>query len=463
MSWVDANSEQLIEELRECCRIPSISAEGGPAMDEMARWLGDQLAPVLDETRVVPVANAAPAVLGRAQGALPYTILLYSHYDVQPVEPLGDWSAPPFAAELRNGRIIARGVADDKADIMARLHAIRAFRATGRPLPCSLVWLSEGAEEVGSPGLRHLLEEYAELLRADACIWESYLRRDDGQPEIGFGCRGIVYVELTCRLLSRDQHSAFAGVFRSAAVELAHALATLVDVDGRPTVDGFGADATRPDEGDEAAVAAVEVPSAAEAALPGRRVLVGRPNAEISRRMVLEPTINISGFSAGYTDPGAKTVLPAHATAKLDIRLVDGQTPDAVVDQLRRHLDRHGFTDVSIEVLHSEPASKGPRDSTLARALVQAARDCFGEPVVYPMVPGAGPLHIVNEALGIHAVMPPGSTRMASGIHGPDESISVSDYLDHVKFTVRMFERAAEIEAAFQPDHGETYNLTITA
>jgi acetylornithine deacetylase/succinyl-diaminopimelate desuccinylase-like protein len=444
LAWAEAEADRLVEDLRACCRIPSISTEDGPAMATMAGWLTDRLRGVLDEVEQLPVAGAAPAVVGRAAGASSHTILLYTHYDVQPPEPLDAWTSPPFDAALRDGTIVARGVADDKADVMARLHALQAFRATGRPLPCSVVWLSEGAEETGSTGLAALLDAERHRLRADACLWESYLRRDDGRPEIGSGCRGLVYVELTLRALRRDQHSAFAGVFRSAPVELAHALASLVGVDGRPTIDGFLEDVVPPSAADREALASIPAPSGDDAARPGSDPFVARPAAELGARLVVEPTVNVAGFLAGHTGPGAKTVLPAEASAKVDMRLVEGQTPERVVALLRAHLDRRGFGDVEIEVLHSVPASRSPIDFPLADAVTRAARERFGEPVRYLMVAGAGPLHLLDETLGIPAVMPPGSTRMESGIHAPDEHVRVADYLEHVAFTIRTLELLGE-------------------
>ncbi|WP_320671385.1 M20/M25/M40 family metallo-hydrolase [Patulibacter defluvii] len=442
LAWIDQHRERLVEELRDCCRIPSVSTVGGPAMAQMADWLSDRLRAVLDEVGQVAVDGAAPAVVGRAAGAGPHSVLLYSHYDVQPPDPLDAWSSPPFAAELTaDGRLVARGAADDKADVMARIHALEALRATTGDLPCTVAWLCEGGEETGSPGLAALLTAERERLRADACLWESYLRRDDGRPEVGFGCRGLVAVELRLRSLRRDQHSAFAGVFRSAPLELARALTTLCDEAGRPTIDGWLDDVAAPSPAARTAAAGIPAPDAGDAALPDRTPFVARPETELGTRLVLEPTVNVSGLDAGYTGAGVKTVLPAEARAKLDLRLVAGQTPEGTVARLRAHLDRRGFGDIEIDVRQGVPAAASPLDTPLARAVVGAAEERFGPALRYPMVPGAGPLHLLEDALGIPAVMPPGSTRMASGIHAPDEHVRVEDYLEHVAFTVRTLER----------------------
>lgn len=447
LEWVEREGERLIADLRDCCRIPSVSTAGGAPMREMADWLQQRLEPLLDEVEQLPAPGAPPAVVGRVAGAGPHTVLFYTHYDVQPAEPLDAWTVSPFAGEIVDGALIARGAADDKADVMARLHAIEAFARTGRPLPCSIVWLSEGAEEMGSEGLGELLSTHRERFAADACLWESYLLRDDGRPEIGFGCRGMVYVELTLRCLRADQHSAFANVFRSAPAELCRAIATLTHPDGRVAIAGFHDDITPLDADDLDALATIEPPSAAAATLPGRDPFLPGDPRELARRLVTEPTANVAGLVAGHIGPGAKTVLPAEARAKLDLRIVAGQRPDRVVEQLRAHLDRHGFEEVEIEVIHSVPAAKSPIDFPLAHAVTGAARERFGEPVRYPMVAGAGPLHVLEAALGIPTVMPPGSTRMESAIHGPDERVRIDDYLAHVAFTIRVLERLGD-------DHG---------
>jgi acetylornithine deacetylase/succinyl-diaminopimelate desuccinylase-like protein len=439
-AYVQREAGRLVSELRSCCEIPSISAEGGPALAQMADWLTARLDSVLDEVRQVPVPGAPPAVIGRMKGTGPATILLYSHYDVQPAGAPEEWLSPAFAAELVDGTVVARGVCDDKSDVMARLHALEAWSHTrGRP-PCSIVWLTEGAEEIGSPGLGDLLRAHRDELRADACLWESYLRREDGRPEIAFGCRGLVYVELHLQRLRGDQHSAFATVFRSAAAELVRALATLTDADGIVTIDGFHNDIVPLTADELEALRSIPLPDAAGAALEGSSPFLAGDAAELARRLIAEPTANIAGIVTGYDGPGAKTVLPAEARAKVDFRIVSGQHPQRVVELLREHLDRRGFSDIKIEVLQSVPASKSPIDFPLARAVTQAAREQFGEPVRYPAVPGAGPLHLLEETFGIPTVMPPGSTRMDSGIHAPNEHARVDDYLAQVRFTVRMLE-----------------------
>jgi acetylornithine deacetylase/succinyl-diaminopimelate desuccinylase-like protein len=440
--YVTKHAERFVQDWRDACKIPSISEREPAALARMAASVCERAQNVLDEAELVDCSAAAPTVMGVAEGKGSSTLLLYSHYDVQPVEPLDDWDVPPFDAVVRDGRLIARGACDDKADVMARLHALETWRATRGELPCTIVWLSEGAEESGSIGLDEVIASRRTLLAScDWCLWESYLRRDDGHPEIGFGCRGMLYVELSLRCLAQDQHSAFASIFRSAPTELARALVSLKDEMGIVAIDGFH-DSVRAGELPAPSELGVAPPEGSFGVEGNTPFLVDEP-AEMSRRLLFEPTANIAGLISGYTGSGAKTVLPAEARAKVDFRLVPDQDPLDVVQKLRRHLDTNGFEDVRIEVIHSVPPAASPLDSKLARVTVAAATELFGHPVRYPFVPGSGPVHHVASGLGIPTVMPPGATRMDSGIHAANESALVSDYLDTVRLTLRVLEHLA--------------------
>jgi acetylornithine deacetylase/succinyl-diaminopimelate desuccinylase-like protein len=437
--YVAKHGERLVDEWREACRIPSIASGPPEHLRAMAEWVRERVGRVLDTAEVVEVEGAPPIVLGEARGRQPYRLLLYSHYDVQPADPDEGWTTPPFAAERSRDVVVGRGVCDDKADVVARLQALEAWRELHGELPVGVIWLCEGAEEVGSPGLAGFVEANRERLSADGCLWESYLRRDDGRPEVGFGCRGLVYVELSLRVLASDQHSAFASIFRSAPHELARALSTLVDATGRVVIDGFHDDVLSLTEADAAALAEIDPPAVDQSAF-----LVADPR-ELARRMLFEPTANVAGLWSGYTGPGAKTIIPAEAHAKLDFRLVPRQDPEDVLRKLRAHLDANGFDEVQIEVLNAIPPARSAMDSALGRAVLRASEDTMGPAIRLPLVPGSGPLHTVVEALGLPVVMPGGVTRLESGIHAPNEHARVDDYLDTVRLNLRILEELASL------------------
>lgn len=441
--WLAKQGNALVAAWREACAIPSVSgvADRRTDLDAMARWVEERVADIFDRAWQMPVPGHAPVVAGRWEGGSE-ALLLYSHYDVQPAEPIELWESAPFDAIIRDGALIARGACDDKADVVARLHAFAAWRELRGKPPCTLIWLCEGAEEIGSPHLAEVLAANRDEIRAAGCLWESYLRRADGRPEIAFGCKGLLGVRLRVRTLRRDAHSAYAAVYRSAAHRLVKALATLVEPGGAVSIDGFGDDIRAPDDAELSAAVGIQLPPADAAAGADSPYLEDDPQA-LAQRLMFTPTANIAGLAAGHVGETLKTVLPAEATAVLDLRLVPDQRPERVAAALRAHLDVRGFDDLELEILTSVPPSRSPMTTRLASAVVEAARMVMGEPVLVPLSPGTGPLHIVAETLGTPIVCPPGTTRPASGIHAPNERGRIDDFLDQIRFTFRTLERLA--------------------
>jgi acetylornithine deacetylase/succinyl-diaminopimelate desuccinylase-like protein len=440
---VARDAKRLVDEWRQACRIPSVSGER-EAVEEMAAWVEERVGRRFDRVVVDRTADDVPVVLAELTGEGPGRLLIYTHYDVVPAGDPAAWESDPFAAELRDGAVYARGTCDDKADITARLQAIDYWldANAGRP-PLTLLWICEGAEEIGSPGLREVLERHADWLSATDCLWESFVRRADGRPEIALGCRGVLAAELSVQLLETDQHAAFAPALRSAPWTLTQALASLVDADGDVAIAGFHDDVAAPE------TTAVEVarrlvppgedlgPGGSSGALPGKSV------EELALRLSYTPTANISVIEAG--DAGSENnVVPAVARARVQLQLVPNQDPDDIERKLRSHLDEHGFGEVAVEVSGRIWPSPGVLGTPLADAAPAAAASVYGEPVIYPQLPGAGPARVLLDVLGATTVSPAGTTRMTSNLHGPNENGSVADYLDHVRFSLRLLEELSQ-------------------
>ena len=406
----------------------------------MAAWVEERVRRHFDRVVVERTPDGVPTVLGELTGSGPGRVVVYTHYDVQPAGDLAAWESDPFGADLRDGAVFARGTCDDKADITARLQALDYWLdGNGGSARPTILWVCEGAEEVGSPGLREVLARHAGWLSASNCLWESFVRRDDGRPEVAFGCRGLVSVELHVRLLEHDQHAAFSPVLRSAAWTLTRALASLVDDDGDVSIAGF-ADAVRK-PGAAAAEAARALVSPGASLGPGGASgwPPGRSLEELGLRLSYTPTINVSALGAG--DPSSETtVVPAAATARIDLHLVPDQDPDDVVRALRAHLDDHGFEEVEMRVGTMLWPAPGVLGTPLADAVLTAAAAVYGEPVVYPQLPGAGPARVMLDVLGATTVSPAGTARLGSGLHAPNEHGRVEDYLDHVRFSLRLLE-----------------------
>ena len=232
---VEAIERETIELLVGLCRRPSVSAEGG-ALAETADFVESMLAESGFETQQLRGDSGPPAVWGELRGKTDWTLLLYNHYDVQPVDPIELWDSPPFEPTIRDGKLFARGAADNKAQIALRLATIRAL---GDALPVTIRWIIEGEEEVASPNFDELIRRHAELLRADGCLWEGGNFLPDGRPDIALGVKGVLGVRLDAELLRGDAHSGTAAVVPSAAWRLVEALGTLRDPAGRVVVDGF--------------------------------------------------------------------------------------------------------------------------------------------------------------------------------------------------------------------------------
>ena len=432
-AYVRAREREYIDELKVLIRQPTVSAQG-IGIPETARI-------VLDRTKArggiaaeaLTVDGGPPTIVGETGGG-DRTLLIYNHYDVQPPDPLDEWSTPPFEPTERDGFLFGRGVSDNKGNLLARLQAIEAYRATVGELPLRIRVLYEGEEESGSAHLAAFVARYAERLRADGCIWEAGYKDAAGRPTISCGLKGIAYVELRVRAANKDAHSSLATIVPNAAWRLVWALATLKNDNDEITIDGF-MDAVRPPTpADRALLERLPFDEQGMLRIHGIKKFVrGLAGFELRKKHFFEPTCTICGIVSGYTGAGSKTVLPAVASAKIDFRLVPDLTPEKVTKLLRTHLDRRGFEDVEVVPGHGEPPSRWPTDSVTAKAAVAACRGAYGtEPVVYPLLAGSGPMAQVCDTLGI-PVAGFGSGNAASANHAPNENIAIADYVDHIR------------------------------
>ena len=409
----------------------------------MARWVHTRAAMILDSVESHPTPDGPPVIIGELAGASSRRLLLYSHYDVVPTGSADTWTTDPFGAELRDGYVYARGVGDDKADVVARLHALECWTQTRGAPPWTILWLCEGTEEIGSPGLAEVLDANHERLQADGCLWESYYNNIEGRPAIGFGSCGALDVELSVDLLDADQHTGQANVYRSATGLLVRALASLTDENGEIAVAGFH-DPVLPLDAPVLAALERSPPPPVDAALPGANALWSSDLAQLTRRWLAAPSISFGGVVS--RDGRLVDGVAAGARAPVNIRLMPDQDPHEMASLLRAHLDAHKFEEVDLHVQTTIPPARCPLDTDLSLAVQAALRDVHGpvDPILHPMVPGSGPLHLIAGRLGVPAVMPPGTIRTDSGMHGPDEHASVSDYLNEVRLTVSVLDQLAQ-------------------
>jgi acetylornithine deacetylase/succinyl-diaminopimelate desuccinylase-like protein len=440
---IEESKDALLEELKEFLRMPSISAreDNTGNFQACAEWVEGRLRDAGADTRIMET-DGHPVVYAEI-GQGDHTLLSYGHYDVQPPEPLDLWESDPFEPTVRGGSLFARGVADDKGDVLARIQALRLYIEEHGPLPFKLKFLIEGEEEVGSPNLAHFVRQNADLLSADACLWEGTMKDEAGRPGIECGTKGMAYVELRVRGASHDLHSMYGGIAPNPVWWLVQALRTIKDEGGEITLDGFEELIDPPSEKELDAINKIPFDDEALRRLWGVEALDRNLTGEAAlREYLLRPTANIAGIQSGYTGPGSKTIVPSEAFVKMDFRLVVGQSPGPVLKLLRDHLDRRGFGDVEVVDLHGVEAAKTPVDSPVVRTAVGAWEDLGrDDAVVFPTIGGSGPTSLFATELGIPTIMTGNVANAGSRIHSPNESVRLEDYLEAVGYFARFFER----------------------
>ena len=444
-SYVDSHREQFIAELQEFCHQPSVAAQNW-GLREMAQKVLARLQKLGAEARLIEVQGGAPVVYGEI-GSGERTLMIYDHYDVQPPEPLDLWETGPWNAAMRDGKIFARGVADNKGNLMCRIQAIEAYRAAIGPLPLKIKFVVEGEEEIGSVHLPQFVKENRALLGADGCLWEAGYKDIDERPVLSCGLKGIVYVELRARGAKRDLHSAAAAIVGNPAWRLTWALATLKDTHDNILIDDFANHVRAPTAAEMDALEAIPFDEEKVKAEYGIRAFVNDlTGIELLKKYLYEPTCTICGLYSGYIGEGSKTVLPNHAFAKIDFRLVPNLTPDLVVDLVKKHLARRGFDDIEIVLTETgEEVARSPLDAPIVRAAIEAMKAVYpNAPVIYPTMAGSGPMYPLCQQLGIPAVGAGCGWHDSRG-HAPNENIRIADYFEGISFLRELIDRFAKM------------------
>jgi acetylornithine deacetylase/succinyl-diaminopimelate desuccinylase-like protein len=443
-AFLHSRLDAYIAEVADLCAQPSVSARG-EGMHECAALVADVLRRRGLEVQTVPTAGN-PIVVGRARGRTERTLLFYNHYDVQPPEPLELWTSPPFQPVLRDGALYARGAKDDKGEFIARVAAVEAVRAAyDGTLPCGVLFVVEGEEEIGSPHIAEFVRAHEQMLRCHGAVWEEGGLAASGRPEISLGRRGILSVEIEARTISRDAHSGAAHILPNAAWRLHRALATLKDEQERILIEGFYDRVQPPSTRDLELLAALPDEEAWFREHYGVAAFVGGRTGAALAAAVFEPTCNIAGLTAGYQGPGSKTVIPARAAAKVDFRLVPDQDPNDIFDKLRAHLDRRGFSDVVLRRLGAMWPERVPVDDPLVHLAARTAEEVYGVPCqIRPLGGGSSPVYAFSKPLGI-PVVTAGVGYAGNRTHAPDEHVRLGDFLNAARHIARILEGFATL------------------
>lgn len=442
--YIDEHAAEYIASLQKLVQQRSIAAqndgmvETAALVEEMLRGVG--AAPQQYDTR-----GGFPVVFAELPGKSSKTLSFYNHYDVQPADPLDLWEHDPWACAEKDGRFWGRGVADNKGNLAARIAAVDAWRSVRGDLPLTVKHIAEGEEEIGSPHLANFTADHPDLCQSDACIWEFGGVNEEGKLLIHLGLKGMCYVELRVRGASGDQHSSVATSTPNAAWRLVWALSTLKGPDEHVLIPGFYDRVKPPTDAERAALERMPSVEAQRLEKLGiSEFLLGLTGIELKLRDYFQPTCTIAGIQSGYTGTGTKTVLPAAAMAKVDMRLVADQDPAEIASLLRTHLDANGFEDIEIELLSALHPARTSLEAPIAKVVVETSRDLYdGEPVIAPTSAGSGPWYQLLTQFGIDGCTA-GVGHPRSNAHAPNENIYVADYIRGIKHICRIMERFAE-------------------
>jgi acetylornithine deacetylase/succinyl-diaminopimelate desuccinylase-like protein len=431
---VESRRDAYVEELKEFLAIPSVSTDPDRAEDvrRCAEYCRDALARIGFSEAQVEETEGHPIVYAEWTGAAGApTVLFYGHYDVQPVDPIDLWTTPPFEASVRDGKIWARGSADDKGQVFAHWKAWEALFAEHGRLPCNVKVLLEGEEEIGSEHLPAYLERHIDRLSADVVMISDSPMFAREVPSLCYGLRGLCYMELHVRAARTDLHSgSFGGAVANPAQALARILAGLKDHENHVAIEGFY-DKVRPLSEEERAefkrLPFNEVEFRRSLDVPE---LVGEAGFTTLERIWARPTLDINGMISGFTGKGAKTVLPSTASAKVSMRLVPDQEPDEIGELFKRHVMANVPEGVTLRVDYHHGAWPyiAPIDHPAVLAARRALSRAFGAEAVLTREGGSIPITITfQQLLGLHSVLM-GFGLPDENAHAPDENLDLDTF-----------------------------------
>lgn len=446
---LEIQTQNFRDLITDYCRLESVAAQNR-MMQETADWVEKLLKDTGFETQQIPVAGAPNYVYGYQKGRSDFTLLLYNHYDVQPETPIALWQSPPFQVTEREGKLFARGISDNKSELISRICAMRAILAAEGELPISIKWIIEGEEEIGSPHFDAFTGEHGQLLEADGALWEGGGFNEKGQAELAVGFRGMLYVEYSVEVMKRDAHSGFAHALPSGTWRLLKALSSIKDGKGRILIPGFYDHVRQPNESEKQALWDKVDPELEEKILAmfGIDTFIDNKRGYELELEVFKPTANIAGFLSGYTEEGVKTVLPAKAMAKMDFRLVPEQSPDDILEKLISHLNAQGFEDVLVKKLGGAEPVVTPIDGVFVQRIKKICKDFNDkEPEINPLVGGTLPLlEAMKKNVGILGISTAGNpVYYGSGAHAPNEHVRLSDIPRAIRFNVFMLTELGEM------------------
>lgn len=452
VEYCDRNEARQLEALKALIAIPSVSAD--PAHEADVRRCCGRLVEAMRalglEARVLETGGN-PLAYGEWTGAPGKpTVLVYGHYDVQPVDPVELWESPPFQAEVRDGKLFGRGAVDDKGQVAMHLAAIEAHLRTRGRLPVNVKVVVEGEEEIGSPNFDAAVERYRHEFAADLAVISDTAVYAPDVPSLTTSLRGVVHLEIAIQGPEQDVHSGyFGGLLRNPIEALAGIIAGLKDADGRVTIPGFYDGVDELDAASHARLRALPYDEAREARQLGVPELAGERGRPPLERAWFRPTLECNGIWGGYSGPGSKTIVPAWAKAKLSARLVGQQDPERVRGAIARYVERIAPAGVRVTVVE-EPGGVRPvtiaHDHPAVAAAARAMEAGFGKPPIFIGTGGSiGPVATFDRVLHLPQVLI-GVGLPDDCIHAPNEKFDLHQFFGGIKTIAAFYDELAAQE-----------------
>lgn len=444
LEYAFTNREAFMNSLYEILTIPSISTDPdrNQDMQRAAEWIASQL--LLLEMQNVKVYSTKrhPIVYGEllSSNGSP-TVLIYGHYDVQPVDPLELWKSEPFEPTRRDENLFARGASDMKGQVVAVIKAIESLVKTGG-LPINVKWIIEGEEEIGSPNLESFISENKQLLACDFALNTDSGMIGEDAPSITYALRGLAYFELKVFGPVADLHSGiYGGVVHNPAIALSELIAGMHDKSGRITLPGFYEDVLPLSEDERAEMARLPLTENHYLEQTGAPALAGEEGFTPNERATARPTLDVNGLLSGFTGVGSKTVIPSWAMAKLSMRLVPDQDPKKVHDQLLEYLKANAPRGIRWELkpMAGGRASISSRNSSAVLALSDALELAWGKSPYFKREGGSVPVVLqMQKQLGVDSVLT-GFGLPDDNLHAPNEKIHIPTWYTGINALIHFF------------------------
>ena len=447
--YIENNRERFLNELIELLKFPSVSSlsEHKGDMENCADWLQNHLESIgLHNCKVYPT-DKHPVVYGEWLGAEGKpSLLVYGHYDVQPVDPLHLWDSPPFEPVIKGDKIFARGAVDDKGQFWANIKAIEAVLSEKGELPVNVKVILEGEEEIGSPSLPKFMEEHKDLLKCDLIAVSDSPMFDYNVPTICYGLRGLAYVEINLTGPVKDLHSgSFGGVLANPIEALAKIIARLKDENGRIAIPGFYDKVLELTAEERENFASLPFDEQQYLNIVGSPMLTGEEGYTTSERTWVRPTLDPNGIIGGFTGEGAKTVIPSKASCKISMRLVPDQDPVEIAGLFEDYVRKICPPTVKMELIrhHGGMPYFIPLDSPVIKLTANALRRGFGKEPVYVREGGSIPIVATfKKILGADTVLLPLGLPDENS-HSPNENFYLPNFFHGIKSAVYFFEEMA--------------------